>query len=51
MGEGDPLELLRCSQVNFDNLVTVNPAVANHPMYKIARMQLDEAVTALEAAP
>lgn len=43
----DPIHLLQCAQVNFDNLVAVNPGIARHPMYVIARNQLDEAVTDL----
>ena len=45
------LELLRCSQINFDNLVKMNPLIKDHPMYQIARLQLDEVVEQLEAEP
>lgn len=44
----DALEMLRCSQINFDNFVKAYPSAALHPYYQIARMQLDEAVTAME---
>lgn len=42
------IEQIRCSQINFDNLVEMNPVIANHPMYKIARMQLDYALKIAE---
>ena len=52
-GEGgrvmDTLELLQCSQINFDNLVKMNPQIKGHPMYMIARTQLDEAIKQFEA--
>lgn len=44
----DTLELLQCCQINFNNLVTMNPPIKDHPMYVIARTQLDEAVKQLE---
>ena len=47
----ETLELLHCAQINFDNLIKMNPQVASHPMYIIARTQLDEAVRQLEATP
>ena len=45
----DTLELLQCSQINFDNLVKMNPQIKGHPMYMIARTQLDEAIKQFEA--
>jgi cytochrome c-type biogenesis protein CcmH/NrfF len=41
-------EQLRCAQVNFDNLTELNPAIAAHPMYKVARMQLDMGLATVE---
>lgn len=41
------LELLMSAQINFENLVAQNPAIATHPMYAIAKMQLDEAIEKL----
>ena len=43
------LEELRSSQINFDNLVKLNPIIKDHPMYIIARMQLDAAVENIES--
>jgi hypothetical protein len=47
----DALEMARCAQVNFDNLVHQNPILKRHPYYLIARQQLDAAVAALEDKP
>mgnify|MGYP001602327956 CR=1 FL=1 len=35
-------ELLECAKINFENLVQFNPDIARHPMYVIAKHQLDE---------
>lgn len=43
----EALELLRCSQINFDNLITQNPGINRHPIYRVARKQLDDGVQAL----
>ncbi len=42
------LEAARCAQINFDNLVAFNRHLDIHPMYVIARTQLDDAVKLLE---
>lgn len=47
----DILEVLQCSQINFDNLVRAYPLLAKDPFYRIARYQLDEGVRALEGKP
>jgi hypothetical protein len=36
-------ELVMCAQINFENLERAMPNVKNHPFYKIAKGQLDEA--------
>lgn len=37
-------ELLRCAQINFENLEQSRPNVATDPYYRIAKAQLDEAL-------
>lgn len=37
-------ELLRCAQINFENLERARPDVARDPYYRIAKGQLDEAM-------
>ncbi len=37
-------ELLLSAQVNFETFTTQNPAVPKHPIYSIAKKQLDEFV-------
>jgi hypothetical protein len=44
----EALELLRCAQINFDNLIQMLPGIATMPFYKIARMQLDQGIAQLE---
>lgn len=44
----EALEQAQCAQINFDNLTSMNPAIQAHPMYKIARVQLDNAVQILD---
>jgi hypothetical protein len=43
------LEQLLCSQANFENLTMLNPNVGMHPIYKIAKMQLDDLVKELSS--
>ncbi len=42
------IEILMCAQVNFDNLIELNPAIGKHPMYIMARRQLDDGVEELK---
>lgn len=37
-------ELALCAQINFENLEKAFPLVVQHPFYKIAKAQLDEAL-------
>ena len=46
--DGDALELARCAQINFQNFEKMSPFGAAHPIYKLAREQLDAAITRLE---
>ena len=41
-------ELLRCAQLNFDNLERAIPFIKTDPFYRIARFQLDEGLRALD---
>lgn len=42
------LELLMSAKINFETLVKQNPQVEQHPLYAIAKMQLDEAIEKLK---
>ncbi len=37
-------ELAKCAQINFENFQRAVPGAMNHPYYKIAKLQLDEAL-------
>lgn len=37
-------EMVRCSQLNFDNLEKAFPIILKHPYYLVAKAQLDEAL-------
>jgi hypothetical protein len=37
-------DLVHCAQINFENLERAWPDVAQHPYYRIAKAQLDEAL-------
>jgi hypothetical protein len=37
-------ELVRCSQINFENLEKAFPQILLSPYYRIAKAQLDEAL-------
>ncbi len=37
-------EGVECAKINFENLETAFPIVKKHPMYIIAKAQLDEAL-------
>lgn len=47
----DAAELAGSAKINFENLARMVPAVAAHPMFQIAKMQLDELVVRLQGAP
>jgi hypothetical protein len=44
----DTLELAMSAQINFQNAVTMMPALYSNPIFQIAKGQLDEAVKNLE---
>ncbi len=41
------VEMIHRAQINFENLEKSFPSILTHPFYKVAKMQLDEAVKAL----
>jgi hypothetical protein len=43
----EAFDQLVSSQQNFNNLIEQNPTIAKHPIYVIARTQLDRAVRLL----
>lgn len=43
----DTPELAMCAQVNFENVEKLNPALAAHPIYALAKRQLDAVVSRL----
>ena len=43
----DAVTLAESAKINFENLARMAPAVAAHPMFQIAKMQLDELVSKL----
>lgn len=44
MNNEEILELLMSAQINFENLEQMTPLVSAHPIYKISKSQLDQAV-------
>lgn len=40
-------ETAHCALINFDNVVTMNPALGNHPIFRMARGQLVDALKLL----
>lgn len=38
------IELAECAKINFENLVKAVPILKEHPFYRIAKAQLDEAL-------
>jgi len=44
----EAVEILRCAEINFNNLVKMNPALAHHPFYKIAMEQLKAGIEKID---
>lgn len=46
-------ELAECAKINFENVERMNPALKAHPIYMMAKKQLDAVVARLneEGAP
>jgi hypothetical protein len=42
-------ELFLCAQINFDNVAKMNPGLDQHPIWALAKAQLDAAVKKLQA--
>lgn len=40
-------ESAHCALINFDNVVKMNPALGNHPIFRMARGQLVDALLLL----
>ncbi len=40
-------EVILNSQANFENVERMNPMLKNHPIYMIAKSQLDNAIKAI----
>ena len=40
-------EVILNSQANFENVERMNPTLKNHPLYMIAKRQLDNAIKAI----
>ena len=41
-------ELLECAKINFENVERMNPGLGKHPVYILAKAQLDACVERLE---
>ncbi len=45
----EALELIRCAEINFQNLANLNPSyILQHPFYKIAMGQLKEGIKKID---
>lgn len=44
----DTTELLQCAQINFENAEKMVPGLAGHPIFRMAKMQLDAVVKRLD---
>ena len=44
---GDNAELAECAKLNFESVAKMAPALAAHPIFQIAKMQLDALVKRL----
>lgn len=43
------LEMVRCAEINLENMVAMMPALAGHPLLPVVRQQLADAIEALGA--
>lgn len=41
------LEVLQASQINFENMMKLHPGSADNPHFRIAKVQMDNALNAL----
>ena len=41
-------ETIRCAKINFENVVKMNPALGEHPIFKMAMEQLKNGLEKLE---
>lgn len=42
-------ELAECAKINFENVEKMNPSIRNHPLYALAKRQLDASVARMIA--
>lgn len=42
-------ELAECAKINFENVERMNPGLARHPIYMLAKKQLDAVCARLSA--
>lgn len=49
MGLYELAELISSAKINFENVENLNPMLSKHPIYMIAKTQLDEAETSIES--
>ena len=42
------VELIRCSQINFQNVEKMVPLIKDHPIFQMAKMQLVEGLKLLD---
>lgn len=40
----EPIKILQCAQTNFENVERMIPQIAKHPIWEIAKTQLDAAL-------
>lgn len=48
--DAEKKESLECAKVNFENFEEAFPVAADHPLYKIAKIQLDHGLGYANAA-
>ena len=49
--DDDALELCMCAQINFENVEKMISGLRSHPIYQLAKSQLDGVVRRLEEEP
>jgi hypothetical protein len=48
MSEISALEILECAKINFENVEKMNPTLLLHPIYLLAKEQLNNGIKKLE---
>lgn len=44
----EALEAARCAEINVDNVVRIIPALKNHPMVELVKMQIRQVISLLD---